>query len=99
LVVGTDGLVIREYSLGKIVENAVTIVIALCILSRRLLLDRVRTAAVRTRHLVWPPLLREIFHTVPLVRRKTSLTLSLLTILRPVMNSTDKEVFTATDER
>ena len=61
-----------KYGLGKIVENAVTVVtaIALGVLSRRPLLDRVRTAAVRTRHLIWPPLLTEILQTILLVRQK-----------------------------
>ena len=63
---------IREYSLGKIVENAVTVVtaIALCIFSRRSFLDRVRTAAVRTRHLIWPSFLTEILQTILLVWQK-----------------------------
>jgi len=58
--------VIREHRLSKIVENAVTVVaaIALRILSRRPFLDRVRTAAVRTRHLIWPSLLTEILQTI-----------------------------------
>ena len=63
---------VGKYGLGKIIENAVTVVtaIALSVLSRRPLLDRVRTLAVRTRHLLWPSLLTEILQTILLVRQK-----------------------------
>ena len=65
-------LVLGKKGLGKIVENAVTVVtaIALSALSRRPFLDRVRTLAVRTRYLIWPSLITEILQTIVLVWQK-----------------------------
>ena len=44
--------------------------IALNFFPRRSFLDRVRTAAVRTRHLIWSSMFTEILQTVLLVRQK-----------------------------
>jgi hypothetical protein len=62
----------RKNCLGKIVENTITVVtaIALNVFPRRSFLDRVRTAAVRTRHLIWSSMFTEIFQTILLVRQK-----------------------------
>ena len=73
--------------------------LALCILSYRPLLDRVHTAAVWTRYLNWPSCSRRSSRSFSLSGRNTSLTLSLLIILRRSTNSTQKEAFTAMVER
>ena len=65
--------------------------IALNVFPGRSFLDRVRTAAVRTRHLIWPSMFTEIFQTILLVSRKTSLTLFLLTVLRSTANYVHKK--------
>jgi hypothetical protein len=44
--------------------------IALNVFPGRSFLDRVRTAAVRTRHLIWSSMFTEIFQTILLVRQK-----------------------------
>ena len=44
--------------------------IALNVFPGRSFLDRVRTAAVRTRHLIWPSLFTEILQTILLIRQK-----------------------------
>ena len=44
--------------------------IALSVFSGRSFLDRVRTAAVRTRHLIWPSMFTEILQTILLIRQK-----------------------------
>ncbi len=44
--------------------------IALNVFPRRSFLDCVRTAAVRTRHLIWSSMFTEIFQTILLVRQK-----------------------------
>jgi hypothetical protein len=62
----------RKYSLSEIVKDAVAVLtlIALSALSCRSLLDRVRTLAVRTRHLVRAPVIAQILQTVFFVRQK-----------------------------
>jgi hypothetical protein len=62
----------RKNCLGKIVANTITVVtaIALNVFPRRSFLDRVRTAAVRTRYLIWSSMFTEIFQTVLFVRQK-----------------------------
>ena len=62
----------RKYSLSEIVKDAVAvlILIALSTLSCRSLLDRVRTLAVWTRHLVRSPVIAQILQTVLFVRQK-----------------------------
>ncbi len=91
----------RKNCLGMIAANTITVVtaIALNVFPRRCFLNRVRTAAVRTRHLISPSMFTEIFRQSSLSGRKTSLTLSLLTILRSVANPVNKKVLIVTDER
>ena len=62
----------RKNRLSQIVENTITVVtaIALSVFPRRSLLDRVRTAAVRTRHAIWPSLFTQVLQTILLVRQK-----------------------------
>ena len=63
-------LMTRKDCLGKIVEDTITVAtaIALNVFPGRSFIDRVRTAAVRTRHLIWPLMFTEIFQIILLVR-------------------------------
>jgi hypothetical protein len=65
-------LMFRKYSLSGIGKDTVTVLtlIALSTLSCHFLPDRVCTLAVRTRHLVRPPVIAQILQTVLFVRQK-----------------------------
>jgi hypothetical protein len=90
-----------KYGLGKIVENAVTVVTAMTLgsLSYRPFLDRVRTARVRTRYLIWPSVITEILQTIVLVGQKDFVHALSAGHLETNYEFHSKEVFTATDER
>ena len=87
--------------LGKIVENTITVVtaIALNVFPRRSFLDCVRTAAVRTRHLIWPSMFMEIFQTISLVRQKDFVDTFSADHLGTSYELRSKKVLIAVDER
>ena len=69
---GDGKLTFCKYSPSEIMKDTVAVLtlIALRTLPCCSLLDRVRTARVRTRHFVRPPVIAQILHTVLFVRQK-----------------------------